>query len=76
MNSQPYQAFFLQPDNPVQQRYETLRAVFVDQQPMKEVAERFGVHYGTVCRWVREFREQQDGQQDSPFFFRPNAAAP
>lgn len=30
MSSQPYEQFFLQPNDPVHRRYEALRAVFVD----------------------------------------------
>lgn len=76
MNSHAYEQFFLKPGEPLHRRYETLRAVFVDQQPMKEVAERFQVHYGTVRKWASEFRSQQDSQQTSPFFWRHHAAVP
>lgn len=69
MNGQVYEQFFLQPNDPCQRRYETLRAVFVDQQPMKDVARTFDIHYGTVRNWVSEFRAQRDAQQ-SPFFSR------
>ena len=75
MSSQTYEPFFLQPSDPVHRRYETLRAVFVDKQPMNKVAQRFDVHYGTVRNWASEFRAQQDAQQTPPFSFRHNAAA-
>ena len=74
MSGQACEQFFLQPSDPVQRRYETLRAVFVDKQPMKDVAQRFDVHYGTVRNWASEFRAQQDDRQSPPFFSRPNAA--
>ena len=74
MSGQACEQFFLQPSDPVQRRYETLRAVFVDKQPMKDVAQRFDVHYGTVRNWASKFRAQQDQRQSSPFFSRPNVA--
>ena len=67
MNGQACEQFFLQPNDPIHRRYETLRAVFVDKQQMKEVASRFNVHYGTVRNWASEFRAQQDARQP-PFF--------
>jgi len=67
MNGQACAQFFLQPNDPIQRRYEILRAVFVDKQHMKEVANRFSIHYGTVRNWASEFRAQQDAQQP-PFF--------
>lgn len=71
MSGQAYERFFLQPSDPIHRRYETLRAVFVDKQPMKEVAGRFDVHYGTVRNWVSEFRARQETQQPPLFFLAP-----
>ena len=34
--------FFLAPQQTLHRRYEALRAVFVDQQPQREVAQRLG----------------------------------
>jgi len=69
MSSQPYEQFFLQPNDPVHRRYEALRAVFVDKLPMKDVARRFDVHYGTVRNWASKFRAQHEAKQ-TPFFSR------
>lgn len=62
MSGQAYERFFLQPSDPMHRRYETLRAVFVDKLPMKDLAGRFGVHYGTVRNWAGEFRAQHEAQ--------------
>ena len=67
MNSTAYEQFFLQPVDLRHRRYEALRALFVAQQPLQDVAQRFGVRYGTVCNWVREFRRQWDGDQRPPW---------
>lgn len=73
-----YADFFLKPDadEVYHRRYEVLRAVFVDDEPMVEVAQRFGLNYGTVRNWVSEFRRSQDAGTTSPFLFLPNEDAP
>jgi len=62
-----HKSYFVQPREASHRRYEALRAVVVDEQPMKEVADRFGVSYGTVRNWAAEFRRQQDAGQAPPF---------
>lgn len=76
MVSNGYQQFFLEPRDTWHRRYEALRAVFVDRQPMEEVAERFEVSYGTVRNWSAEFRTQRDQGQSPPFFSSHRAAVP
>ncbi len=71
MTSTGYQQFFLQPTDAWHRRYEALRLVFVDQQPLKEVAQHFEVSYGTLCNWVTEFRAQRDNDERPPFFKYP-----
>ena len=76
MTSNTYQQFFLQPTDPWHRRYEALRRVFVEQQPVKEVAQHFQVSYGTLCNWVSEFRAQRDQDQPPPFFSDLHEDAP
>jgi hypothetical protein len=59
--------FFLEPQQPLHRRDEALRAVFVDQQPQTEVAERFGYTYNTMRRLVSDFRAQCRANQVPPF---------
>ncbi|NIP26024.1 hypothetical protein GWN42_02290, partial [candidate division KSB1 bacterium] len=68
-------AFFLQPELPKQRQYEALRAYFVDQLPVKVVAERFGYTPGAfhaLCHTFRHdpqrnfFVETQRGPKFSP----------
>lgn len=61
--------FFLEPTQTLQRRYEALRAVFVDQQPQTEVAQRFGYTYATLRRLVSDFRAQCRAGQVPPFSF-------
>lgn len=71
MMSNGYQQFFLQPTDARHRRYEALRMVFVNQQPLKEVAQYFEVGYGTLCNWVSEFCAQRDNDERPPFFKCP-----
>ena len=75
MNELAYRNFFLEPNDTWHRRYEALRACFVEQQPLAEVARRFGVRYGTACNWVSQFRSQCDADQRPPFFFSLSADA-
>ena len=59
--------FFLEPTQTLHRRYEALRAVFVDQQPQMEVAQRFGYTYATLRLLVSDFRAQCRAVQAPPF---------
>jgi transposase-like protein len=76
MNELAYRNFFLNPTDAWHRRYEALRACFVEQQPLADVARRFGVSYGTACNWVSQFRSQCDADQRPPFFFNRFGDAP
>jgi transposase-like protein len=67
MSETAYRSFFLQPTDTWHRRYEALRAYFIEQQPLDEVARRNGVSYGTLCNWVSQFRGQCDAGQRPPF---------
>ena len=69
MDGDPHREFFSCPTHPWHRRYEALRAVFLDGQPQKEVAERFGYRYSTLRQMVYEFRQHPlDPGDVSPFF--------
>lgn len=59
--------FFLAPSQSRHRRYEALRAVFVEGEPQKEVAPRFGYTYDTLRRLVSDFRTQCRAGQPPPF---------
>ena len=71
MASNVYQQFFLQPTDSWHRRYEALRMVFLEGQPLTKVAQRFEVSYGTICNWVSEFRAHWDHGERPPFFKCP-----
>jgi hypothetical protein len=61
--------FFLEPTQTLHRRYEALRAVFVDQQPQREVAKHLGYTYATLRRLVSDFRAPCRTGQAPPFSF-------
>ncbi len=62
--------FFLDPQAPLQRRYEAIRAVVVERQPLTEVAQRFGYAYGTLRNLVTQFHGQCRAEQVPPFLPR------
>ena len=67
MNHLLYEPFFLQPASTWHRRYEALRLVFVDRQPLSEVADRFQVSCGTIRNWVSDFCGRYDQGEPPPF---------
>jgi transposase len=63
--------FFLNPMHANHRRYEALRSHFVDEISMQDVAQRFGVSYGTMRNWVSEFCSYQSSGSEPPFLFSP-----
>ncbi len=62
-------ALFLTPEQPTHRRYEALRAVFVEDEPMQDVAQRFDVSYGTIRNWASEFSRNYEAGETPPFCF-------
>jgi hypothetical protein len=59
--------FFAHPTQTLHRRYEALRAVFLDQRPLTEVAQQFGYRYGALRNLVAQFRAQYRAGQVPPF---------
>lgn len=76
MKALNYKDYFLCPIEVAHRRYEALRSVIVEERPMKEVAQRFELSYGTVRNWVSEFCRGQDAGQSPPFLFHRRAVVP
>ena len=76
MNGLEYKAYFVHPVEASHRRYEALRSVFVEEHPMKEVAHRYEVSYGTIRNWVSEFCRGQNAGQSPPFLPRHCADVP
>lgn len=62
-----YAHFFLQPTNPTHRQYEALRAYFVEEVSVKEVARRFGYTEGSFRVLAHQFRRSPERE----FFVHP-----
>ena len=76
MNGLDCRDFFVHPVEAAHRRYEALRSVFVEEHPMKEVAQRHDISYGTIRNWVSEFCRGQDDGQPPPFSPRRHVGVP
>jgi hypothetical protein len=74
MDDQLCRQYFLAPQETSQRRYEALRAVFVDGEPLAIVAQRFGYKVATLKSMACRFRADCRRGVSPPFFFRTVAA--
>ena len=54
--------FFLAPDSPRQRQYEALRCYYVEERPVKEVAQQFGYTPGAFHALCHQFRHAHERQ--------------
>lgn len=64
-------SYFLSPIDPMQRRYETLRAFFVENKTAKEIAKKFGISHHTVYSTVKKYKKIKQ-----PEFFLPLKKGP
>jgi hypothetical protein len=60
--------FFLEPSPTFQRQYEALRAVFVEDQPLEQVAQHFGYTLATLRSMASRFRTDWRRGLTPPFF--------
>jgi hypothetical protein len=68
--------FFLEPMPTFQRRYEALRAIFVDDEPIEHVAQRFGYKPSALRSMASRLRADCRRGVATPFFSRTGAAGP
>lgn len=68
--------FFLEPQQTFQRQYEALRAVFVDDEPLDRVAERFGYKPSALRSMASRLRADYRRGVATPFFSRTAADGP
>jgi hypothetical protein len=68
--------FFLQPQQTFQRQYEALRAIFVDDEPLERVAERFDYKPSTLRSMASRLRADYRRGVATPFFSRTAAGGP
>jgi len=76
MNGIDYKDYFLHPVETSHRRYEAIRSVLLEEQPMQDVAGRYDISYGTIRNWVSEFCREQDTGQSPPFSLRHRGDVP
>jgi hypothetical protein len=65
--------FFLEPTQPLQRRYEVLRAFFVEHRLQADIAAQFGLTPATVQSLARDFRAQLQEGPVPPFLSSPTS---
>jgi len=68
--------FFLEPQQTFQRQYEALRAIFVDDEPLERVAERFDYKPSTLRSMASRLRSDCRRGGATPFFSRTAAGDP
>jgi len=68
--------FFLEPQQTFQRQYEALRALFVDDEPLERVAERFDYKPSTLRSMASRLRADHRRGVVTPFFSRMAADGP
>lgn len=59
--------FFQEPSDPLQRRYEAIRAVFVEGLSQKQAADRYDMTHGALRKQIHEFREACRNGSPPPF---------
>jgi hypothetical protein len=76
MDGSHIRGFFLEPRQTFQRQYEALRAIFVDDEPLERVAERFGYTPATLRSMASRLRVDRRRGVATPFFSRMAAGGP
>ena len=76
MDGSPTRRFFLEPQQTFQRQYEALRAIFVDDEPLERVAERFGYKPSALRSMASRLRTDCRRGVATPFFSRTAAGGP
>lgn len=76
MDGSHIKGFFLKPRQTFQRQYEALRAIFVDDELLERVAERFGYTPATLRSMASRLRSDRRRGVATPFFSRTAAGGP
>ena len=76
MDASHTRRFFLEPQQTFQRRYEALRALFVDDDPLERVAERFGYKPSALRSMASRLRADCRRGVATPFFSPTAAGGP
>jgi hypothetical protein len=76
MNGTHTRRFFLEPKPTFQRQYEALRAIFIEDQPLDQVAMRFGYKLSALKSMASRFRADCRRGVTTPFFSPTDADDP
>ncbi len=76
MDGSPTRRFFLEPQQTFQRQYEALRAIFVDDEPLERVSDRFGYKPSALRSMASRLRSDCRRGAAAPFFSPTAADAP
>lgn len=76
MDGSHVRRFFLEPQQTFQRQYEALRSLFVDDEPLERVAERFGYKPSTLRSMASRLRADCRRGVEPPFFSPMAAGGP
>jgi hypothetical protein len=76
MDDPRFQQFFVDPQQTPQRRYEAIRAVILEGQPLQLAAARFAFAYGTLRNLVAQFRACIRQGRTPPFSLRSHTGDP
>jgi hypothetical protein len=76
MDGSHIRRFFLEPRQTFHRQYEALRAIFVDDEPLERVAERFGYTPATLRSMASRLRADCHRGVTTPFFSRTAVGGP
>jgi len=68
--------FFVEPEQTSHRRYEALRAIFLEELPLNQVADRFGYRPAALRSLVSRFRSGCRAGSPPPFSFSTDPGAP
>jgi hypothetical protein len=67
-DDRPCRSFFLEPVATFHRHYEALRAFFVEERSLTEIAKEFGYRHSSLRSMVSRFRAQLQAGEAPPFF--------
>jgi hypothetical protein len=75
-DDRPCCSFFLEPVETFHRHYEALRAFFVEERSLTEIAKQFGYRHSSLRSMVSRFRAQLQAGEAPPFFPNPSEDEP
>lgn len=76
MDDERCRQFFLEPTETAHRKYEALRALFVEERQLPEIAQQFGYQESSLRSMISRFRTQMQSNDLHPFLFERTSDGP